>query len=107
VYPLHPATDHIGGVTCYPHFANMPQMPGGVVVCVPPADAVSAVRDAAEAGVRRVWLQQGSESEYVEQLCRDLHVECVSGECILKFADPHGIHRVHRVIDDALHLGPR
>ena len=76
-------------------------------MCVPPADAVSVVRDAADAGIPRIWLQQGSESDYVVELCRELGLAFVAGECILKYADPHGVHRLHRVIEDALHLGPR
>ena len=62
VLPLHPAADAIDGVPCYSHYADLPQRPGGTIVCVSPADAVTAVRDAAEAGVKRVWLQQGAES---------------------------------------------
>jgi len=31
----------------------------------------------------------------------------VVGECILMFANPHGIHRAHRVIEGALGRLPR
>src|SRR4051812_46733615 len=43
VYPLHPVAATIDGVQCYAHFFEIPEPVGGVIVCVPPADAVTAV----------------------------------------------------------------
>lgn len=107
VYPLHPVAPMIDGVQCYAHFKDLPEPVGGVIISVPPADAVTAVRDAAEAGIKRVWLQQGAESPYVANLCLELGVDAVLGECILMFAHPTGIHRAHRVLEGALGLLPR
>lgn len=107
VLPLHPVARAIDDVPCYARYADLPLQPGGVIVCVPPADAVTAVRDAAEAGVRRVWLQQGAESPYVANLCIELGLEAVTGQCILMHASPHGIHRAHRAIEGMLGRLPR
>ena len=107
VWPLHPAAEVIDGVPCYAHYRDLPHPPGGTIVCVSPADAVTAVRDAAEAGVRRVWLQQGAESPYVVNLCAELGLEVVAGACILMFASPHGIHRAHRALEGVLGRLPR
>lgn len=107
VYPLHPAAETIDGARCYAHFKDMPEPVGGVIVSVTPADAVTAVRDAAAAGITRVWLQQGAESPYVANLCIELGLDAVIGECILMFANPTGIHRAHRAIEGALGRLPR
>ena len=54
-------------------------------------------RDAAEAGIRHVWLQQGAESPYVASLCSELGLNAVLGECILMFAQPQKFfHKPHR-----------
>jgi predicted CoA-binding protein len=106
IYPLHPAMDTVGGVKCYHHFHEMPNDVGGVIVVVPPPEAVSVVRDAAAAGIRRVWLQQGAESPYVLGVCHDLGLEVISGECILMFAKPTGVHKAHRWIAGLLHQLP-
>ena len=106
VYPVHPAAAAIDGVTCYMDLTHVPEQVGGVIVCVPPASAVSVVRDAARAGIKHIWLQQGSESPYVASLCSELGLDCVSGECILMFAAPAGIHKVHRVLGGMLHRLP-
>jgi predicted CoA-binding protein len=106
VYPLHPAMDVVCGVKCYHHFLEMPPDVGGVIVIVQPADAVTVIRDALEAGIRRVWLQPGAESPYVLALCHDLGVEVISGTCVLMSANPTGIHKVHRWLDALLRKLP-
>lgn len=98
VYPVHPIATTLEGENCYPSLKALPEKVGGLIVCVPPADAVTAVRDAAQAGIRHVWLQQGAESPYVASLCIELGLDAVIGECILMFARPTGIHKVHRVL---------
>lgn len=107
VYPLHPVLDSVDGIRCYRHFADMPQPVGGVIVCVAPAEAVSVVRDAAEAGIRHVWLQQGAETPYAANLCIELGLNAVMGECILMFANPTGVHKLHRTVDHVLGRLPR
>lgn len=102
VYPVHPAAGRIDGIQAYSRLADLPEPVGGVIVCVPPAEAVDVVRDAAAAGITHVWLQQGAESPYVSRLCADLGLDAVSGECLLMFTSPTGIHRMHRWISGAL-----
>jgi hypothetical protein len=96
VYPIHPNAADIRGVRCYPDFAALPEHIENVLVVVPPAQAITAVRSAAAAGIRHVWLQQGSESPEVLNACRDLGQDVISGECILMFARPAGYHKAHR-----------
>ena len=98
VYPVHPIATTIDGVTCYSSLRALPEKVGGLIICIPPAEAVNALRDAKEAGIRHVWLQQGAESPYVASLCVELGLDAVIGECILMFARPSGIHKVHRAI---------
>jgi predicted CoA-binding protein len=98
VYPLHPSAQTIDGVECYRRFDDLPEEVAAVLVVVPPIEAASVVRDAAAAGVRRIWLQQGAESPDVIGLCTKLGVDVVAGECILMFAHPRGLHKVHELV---------
>ena len=107
VYPLHPAAQVIDGVKCYAHFKDMPEPIGGVIISVKPADAVNAVRDASDARIKHVWLQQGAESPYVANLCIELGLNAVLGECILMFEHPTGIHKAHRIVEGVLGRLPR
>jgi predicted CoA-binding protein len=100
VYPIHPVAATIGDARCYRRIADVPEPINAVLVVVPPDAALDVVDDAAAAGVRRVWLQQGAETPQVVELCRQLELDVVSGKCILMYAKPHGVHRVHRWIHD-------
>jgi predicted CoA-binding protein len=104
VYPVHPVAPAIDGVRCFRSLCDLPEPVGGVVISLPPDQAVAAVRSAAAAGIRRVWLQQGASSPYVVDVCRELGLEAVTDECILMFAAPHGIHKAHRWMHDVLHF---
>ena len=96
VYPIHPDARTINGVRCYANFEDLPERIEAALVVLPPEKALGAVRKAAAAGVRRIWLQQGSESPDLLRTCQELGIEGISGECILMFARPTGYHKMHR-----------
>jgi predicted CoA-binding protein len=92
---VHPVAACIDGVKCFRSFAEIPEPVSALIVVVPPAQAITVVRDAHAAGIHRVWLQQGSESPAVLKVCRDLGVDVIAGECVLMFAQPTSYHWVH------------
>lgn len=97
LYPVHPEAETIDGVRCYPSLAALPEAVGGVVICVPPEQTEQVVRQAAQAGIRRVWMQQGAESAAAVQFCAENGLSAVHGECVMMFAEkvgfPHSLHR--------------
>ena len=98
VYPVHPSAESIDGVKCYAKLSELPESVSAVIVVVPPQQAVNVIRHAHDAGLNRVWLQQGSESPEVLQLCKELGVDVVAGECVLMFAHPTSYHKVHALL---------
>ena len=98
VYPIHRTAARIDGVTCFSRLADLPEPVGGILIVVPPLDAVPVIREAAAAGIRRVWLQQGAESPEALRVCEQFGMDGVSGECVLMFAHPAGIHRAHQIV---------
>jgi len=99
VLPVHPDEPEIDGHPAYPSLADLPEKVGSVIVVVPPAKAEQVVRDAAAAGIGRVWLQQGASSPGALQAAEAHGLSVVHGECILMFAEPTAsYHRVHRFI---------
>jgi predicted CoA-binding protein len=99
VYPINPHAEMIGGERCYASLEDLPERPGGVITVIPPAATEAVVREAKAAGIERIWMQQGSESEAAIRYCTENGMEVVHGECIMMFAEPVGsIHRFHRWI---------
>jgi predicted CoA-binding protein len=82
VIPVHPEAESLEGVAC-----------------VRPSEPEKLVREAAAAGISRVWMQYGSASKNAVALCEERGIRAIHGECILMFAEPAaGIHRFHRAI---------
>lgn len=99
VYPIHPDAESISGDACYASFAALPEAVGGVIVSVKPERTSGVVRDAHEAGITRVWIQQGAESSDAIAYCEEQGVDVITGECFLMFAEPvESIHRFHRFV---------
>ena len=95
---VHPQAAEIDGVRCYSSTSELPDEIGALVLVVPPEQTERIVREATARGVRRIWMQQGSESPAAIELCRESGIDAVHGECILMFAEPTGFHRFHRWI---------
>ena len=97
VSPVHREAQEIQGERCFPSLAALPEAVGGLVVVVPPGETEKVVREAAQAGIRRIWMQQGAESEEAVRYCRDNGLSAVFGRCILMYApEVKSYHRVHR-----------
>jgi hypothetical protein len=97
VLPVNPNARAIGGETCYPNLAALPEKVGGVLVMTRPEQSEAVVREAAAQGIRHVWIQQGAQSEAARALCLQKGLSAVSGKCVMMFAEPVGsLHSVHR-----------
>jgi predicted CoA-binding protein len=96
-YPVNPNMNEFEGEKCYPGLADIPFTVDGVIINVPPAQAEKVVVDAHTAGINKIWLQQGSQSEKAVEYCKEHNIDCVNNECILMFLEPAAfIHRAHK-----------
>jgi len=97
VIPVNPKADKLEGERCYHRLADIEPRPGAALIITPPAQTEGVVRDAVVAGIRRLWIQQGAESEAALSLAERSGAAVVSGECVLMFAEPAAFyHRMHR-----------
>jgi predicted CoA-binding protein len=108
LFPVHPHAEQLEGERCSASLAALPEPVEGLLVIVPPAQAEQVVREAAAAGIRRVWLQQGAGSPAAIRFCEENGISVVHGECILMFAEPAAwYHRAHRWVWGLLGKLPR
>ena len=96
IYQIHRQATRIDEHECFPCLADVPEKVESVLIVVPRWEALDVIREAAAAGARHVWLQQGAESEAAINLATSLGLDVVAGECVLMFANPTGIHLLHR-----------
>ena len=96
-FAINPNSSAINGEPCYNSIADLPVAVDGMVMVVPPAHTIELAGQALKAGIKRIWLQPGSESQQVVDFCRQNGILCVSDECILMHLEPAKfIHRLHR-----------
>jgi hypothetical protein len=97
VFAVNPnITNHEGDI-CFPDLHSVPEKLDAVVINVSPAQTEKVVREAKQAGINKVWLQQGSQSDEAVKYCEENGIDCVSNECILMFAQPTAFfHRAHK-----------
>ena len=108
VVPVHPQASNIEGDRAVSSLAALDAPVDGVLIVVPPHETEQVVREAEAAGINRVWMQQGSQSDAAIEYCRERGMRVVANECILMFARPTGfVHRVHRWVAQAVGSAPR
>ena len=97
VFPINPNMQTFDGDICYPDLLSLPEKVDAVVINVPSVQTEKVVREAKQAGINKVWLQQGSQSEEAVKFCEENGIDYVSNECILMFTQPSAfIHRAHK-----------
>jgi predicted CoA-binding protein len=99
IFFVHPQAKMIAGESTFPSLAALAGKVDGVLVSVPAAKSGPVLKDAAAAGLRNVWIQQGGESPELIQLGEQLKLNLVTGKCILMYAGPvRSFHAIHRFI---------
>jgi predicted CoA-binding protein len=94
---IHPEASEIQGIPCYSSLRQVGEKVGGLVVVVPPEQTEKLVEEAAQAGISRIWMQQGAESPAAVAACEKHGIQAIHGECILMFAEPTAfVHKCHR-----------
>lgn len=83
VYGVNPKNGEIDGQKLYRTLADLPEKPGVVDIVVPPKITEKVVRECAELGLKRVWMQPGAESEEAIQFCRDHEIKVVHDVCAM------------------------
>ena len=99
VFYVHPEASDIDGQPAYPNLETVKEKAQSVWISVSAEQGADVLRDAAKAGLTRVWLQQGADSPELLKLGQELDLKLVSGKCILMYADPvRSFHKFHQVI---------
>ncbi|MBC7247944.1 MAG: CoA-binding protein [Actinobacteria bacterium] len=83
VYGINPNYDEIEGCPCFPGIGSLPQKPDLLIFVVPPEITEKAVVEAHEAGIRKIWMQPGSESKRAIAFCAEKGMDVVHDACIM------------------------
>ncbi len=84
VIPVHPAQTEVEGLSCVSSVAELPAEVTSISVITPPQVTEKVVQQAAEKGIRNIWMQPGAESEAAVSYCREQGLNVIAdGTCVL------------------------
>lgn len=99
VVAVHPTLELFDNDRCYKTISEIDPKVDGVFINVKKEKVKPILDEAHQAGVKNVWLQQGSESPETVQYGNSLGLNLVSGGCIMMYAEPvNSVHSFHRWI---------
>lgn len=97
LYGVHPMADSIEGLPCARSVAQVAPQVEAVLLVTPPEQTLALLQEARDAGLTRVWLQQGAATAEAVTWCEAHGMEAIWGHCVLMFLEPgsfpHGFHR--------------
>ena len=83
-HPVHPREEEIEGLRAYPDLGSLPEVPHGITVVTPPSVTEAVVEEAAQVGVKHVWMQPGAESDEAIARAAELGLGVIAGgPCLL------------------------
>lgn len=97
LYPVNPETRELDGGPCYASVKDLPAGIDRLYIVTPKKETFDVVRDAVAYGIKKLWIQQQSDTPEALELARSNGMSVISGRCMMMFADPvsgaHGFHR--------------
>ena len=97
IFAVDPSVDQIDGDKTYPDLRSLPQKVDAVVLEVPREETLDWVRQAADAGVRNVWVHMGRETPEAVEFARQKGINLLTGTCAVMYVTQgftyHSIHK--------------
>lgn len=103
VYPVDRSESQIDGERTYASLAELPEPVDAVVIEVPKEEAFEWFKQAADSGVKDIWLHGKTETPECTALAKEQGIRLRSGTCAVMYLhrgfSPHAIHRfINRVL---------
>lgn len=82
VYPVNPLYETIEGDKCYKDLASLPDKPEVIDMVVSPKRGIPVINEAAELGIKNIWLQPGTYNDELMKLIDEKGLTAVQA-CVL------------------------
>ncbi len=108
--PVHPSLTSFQEIECRNSVSDATKQKNidAAVVLVSKENSFKAVNECIEAGIKNIWLQQGSETPETIETAKRQGVNLIYGECIIMFLHNPGFgHKLHRTINKVFGLYPK
>lgn len=99
---IHPFVDTINSVKCYNSVEELNQPIDAAVIVTGKNNALSAVKECYENGIKNIWIQQGSNNKSTQKFCDENKIKLYEG-CVLMYNDSSFPHNIHAFIHNVFH----
>lgn len=108
VCPINPKIEEIDGLKAYKSVVEIPNDYEKLYIVTPKSETDAIIKQAAEKGIKHVWVQQMSNTKETAQIAKDNNIDLIDKECMFMFAEPtKGIHKFHKTIRSLFGLMPK
>jgi predicted CoA-binding protein len=95
IIPVNPYTEEIHGSKAYHDLKSIPAVVKGAIIVTPKAATAAVVREAKDAGIKQIWIQQNADTKEAVAELQGTDINYIIGQCILMHYKPHSIHKFH------------
>lgn len=95
VIPVNPNASEILGEKVFPDIQALPPEVKSLIVMTNKSQTASVIRAAKEKGMKNIWIQQSSDSPDSKKELEGTDMNYITGQCILMFFKPNGVHKFH------------
>ena len=108
VCPINPKLDELDNIKVFKSVSDIPEGYEKLFIVTPKTETDSIIKQAAEKGIKHIWVQQTSNTKETEAIAKELNIDLIHKECIFMFAEPvQSIHKFHKTIWKILGLLPK
>lgn len=104
VLPLNPNAVEIDGTKCYADISDLPADISHLIILTPKEQTLQVAEAAVNKGIKNIWVQQNSETKEVMDYAKDKDNNFIFKKCIMMYAQPKGMHKFHRFINDLFRM---
>ncbi len=100
VFAVDPSVERIEGDPTFSDLAAMPEKVDGVVLEVPRDETEGWVRQAADLGIRSVWIHMGRDTPEALALAHERDLDIYTNSCaVMYLSSGFSVHAVHKWVD--------
>jgi len=98
VIPVDPSAAEVDGDRTVKSLAELSGKVEAAVLELPRSETAAAVRQAAAAGIKNVWLHQQSDTPEALAEAKKLGLNLLSGTCAVMYVNCTSFHKIHRFL---------
>lgn len=101
IFPIHRNLTEFRGNKCYSSIAQLPDSADALILNTRPAETRQLIQEAKSRGIRKIWLQPGSDEASTLDGIDTQNMLIMRNECIIMHLEkpgfPHSLHRFFHI----------